>query len=121
MYVHVRAKMICGVFVLFLFFWWKRLTHLLLHTETTAQRYLWLNHRTVVKGIQIVSIIYMYTQRSAVVATFKTNLFPKRNQDAKRKWEQKNEGIVCPYQSDSKFYKLVLILVPKHAAVIFNL
>ncbi len=37
------------------FLCWKRLIYLLLCTETTAQRYLWLNRRAVVKGIQIAS------------------------------------------------------------------
>ncbi len=35
------------------FFGWKRIIYLLSRTETTAQCYLWLNRRTVVKGIQI--------------------------------------------------------------------
>ncbi len=33
--------------------------------ETTAQCYLWLYHRAVVKDIPIVSLSYMYTQRYA--------------------------------------------------------
>ncbi len=40
---------------LFFFFFWKRLIHLLLRTETTAQGYLWLNRRAAVKGIQTAS------------------------------------------------------------------
>ncbi len=44
---------------LFFFFCWKRLIYLLSRTETTAQRYLWLNRRAVVKGIQIASASFI--------------------------------------------------------------
>ncbi len=44
---------------LFFFFYWKRLKYLLLRTEITAQRHLWLNHSAVVKGIQIVSPLFI--------------------------------------------------------------
>ncbi len=52
MYVRVHPKMISGTFF---FFAEKRLIYLLSRIETTAQRYLWLNRRAVVKGIQIAS------------------------------------------------------------------
>ncbi len=57
MYVRTRPKMIFSAF--FFFFCWKRLTYLLLHTETTAQYYLWLYHHAIVKGIQIISPLFI--------------------------------------------------------------
>ncbi len=41
------------------------ITTLLSHTETTAQRYLWLNSRAVVKGIQIASLSFIYIQKAS--------------------------------------------------------
>ncbi len=63
MYVRVRAKMI---FVAFLFLL-KKLIHRLSHSETTAQRYLWLYRRAVVKGIQIVSPSFICILKGAPV------------------------------------------------------
>ncbi len=57
MYVRIRPKMIFDAF--FFFFAKKRLIYLILCTETTAQRYLWLNRRAVVKGIQIASLSFI--------------------------------------------------------------
>ncbi len=54
--MYIRAKMIFGKF----YFAEKDLFS---HMETTAQRYLWLYHHAIVKGIPIVSPSYMYTQK----------------------------------------------------------
>ncbi len=58
-HTYIHAKMIFRVFIF-------TEKDLLLQTETTAQRYLWLYRHTVVKGIPIVSPLYMYTQRHSV-------------------------------------------------------
>ncbi len=57
MYGCWRPKRGFGAFFFFFFFFfcWKRLIYLPSRTETTAQRYLWLNRHAVVKGIQITS------------------------------------------------------------------
>ncbi len=59
MYVCVRAKVTFDFFFFFFFFCWKRLTQLLLRAETTAQRYLWLYHCAVAKGLQIFYLLFV--------------------------------------------------------------
>ncbi len=57
MYMRVRAKMVFGAFFFFLP---KKINTPILYTETTAQCYLWLYRRAVVKGIQIISPLFIY-------------------------------------------------------------
>ncbi len=65
-YVDVCTSRTCWIGIRHFFFCWKRLTHLLSRTETTAQRYLWLYRCVVVKGIQIVSLSFIRMLKEAV-------------------------------------------------------
>ncbi len=65
----VRPKMIFGAFF---FFCPKRLMYVLSRPETTAQRYLWLNHRAVVKGIQIASPSFICILKVGLLGGFQT-------------------------------------------------